>query len=218
MVLEGRRTARAVLTRARPWRFKLGRLAACRLQGRAGGRLCEALHTPWTSCRAIRKTPMEQIMRMSVISRAHGHEIPRGPGPSSRGASSIRVPRARRDSPKPRPTQQRVEYGRKHAGANGLDAATRPAVAPPVTKSDSNTPSRDRSGPVDVLRIAEHAISSIRSGATSGFQAAWIIVGVLLLVLALISAVSYPPRVISEDDLARASVRVPHERADPGRF
>ena len=43
-------------------------------------------------------------------------------------------------------------------------------------------------------------------------RAAWILVGLLMVFLGLVSAIAGPPKLPSFDDLMRASVRTPHER------
>ncbi len=160
---------------------------------------------------------METAMRSVNVVHAHGPPIPRGPGPPGWGLSSIDAWTARRGYPEPRRGPKRVEQGRKPSVVRRLNAAPEPTAAPPVATSNGINPSADRGGPVGVLRTVGHAATSLHSIASVGFAAAWLMVGVLLLALAVISAVSDPPRLPSEDELARASTRVAHERAVPER-
>lgn len=44
------------------------------------------------------------------------------------------------------------------------------------------------------------------------FRAAWAVVGMLMLALAIFSAVAGPPRVPNLDDIIRATVSTPHDR------
>ncbi len=157
-------------------------------------------------------------MRSVDIVHAHGPPIPRDPGPPGWGLSSIYAWTAGPGYPEPRRGSKRVEQGRKPSAVRGLNAAPEPTSASPVATSNGINPSADRGGAVGVLRTVGHAATSLRSTASGGFAAAWLMVGVLLLALAVISAVSDPPRLPSEDEVARASTHVPHERGFPERF
>ena len=157
-------------------------------------------------------------MRSGSIRHAHGPRIPRGPGWTGEGLSWLRVPRRGRGYPTLGQAWHRAECDRQPAAAIRLDTAHRPAEAQRAATSESTQPSPDRTRPVDAPRTAGSGASLFRLGAMGGFSAAWIIAAVLLLALAVLSAVSHPPRLPSNDDIARASVRVPHERPGPGRI
>lgn len=157
-------------------------------------------------------------MQSVTVHHLLGFSIPRDPGRADWRPPASLVARAGRGHVAPGRAGHRAEHSRKSAAATALEAASRPAASQPAATGEGNTQAADCSRPVGVLPAAGESASSFPSGGTAGFLAAWLIALALLLGLALLSAIWGPPRLPSPDEIARASLRTPHERANTGQY
>ena len=157
-------------------------------------------------------------MRLGSVKRSYGPRVPRGPDWIDQVPSAFRVPTGGRGYPPPRQGRQAAKLDRESSVANRLNARQKAAVTQPATPSDHTGPPRDQAPPLSLRRRAGPGAFLFSSGALSGLHAAWLVVAALLLGLAILSAVSDPPRPPSPDELARASIRTPHERATSGQY
>ena len=158
-------------------------------------------------------------MRLSYVNYAHGARGPRGPDLMERVPRPLRFPIGGRDYPPPRQGRRAVALEGEPSVRHGPQARQKPAVAPPAAPSEPSKPPRDRAPSASPRpSTPEPGLPRIDAGMMSGILAAWFIALALLVGLALLSAVSDPPRPLSPDELARASLRTPHERATSGQY
>ena len=157
-------------------------------------------------------------MRPGSTKHAHGSRFPHWQGWSVQGPHSFGVPRGRRGRPSSGQVGRWAKFDRQPSPGNSFGTQQKAAIAQSGASRDYGSPPRDQAAPVSARHPAMRGASAFGFGPASSFPAAWIIVGVLLLGLALISVVSNPPKPPSLDELARASLRIPHERANSWRY
>ena len=152
-------------------------------------------------------------MRLGSVTRAQGPWVPWGPDWIYQVPPMFRVPRGGRGHRASRQVLRGSDLSGEASAAHGLRVRPLAAIAEPATPSDPRGPPSDQASAVSRQRRPGSGASLFSSDALSGFHAAWLVAAALLLSLALLSAVSDPPRTPSPDELARASLRTPHERA-----
>lgn len=158
-------------------------------------------------------------MRLGYIHYARGMQVQWGEDLIGRVLRPLRVPMGGRDYSPPRQGRESAGFDGELPVRRGPQARPKLAVAPPAARSEPSKPPSNRASPASPQISTERpGVSPFGAGATAGLHAAWLIVLALLLGLALLSVFSDPPRALSPDEIARASVRTPHERANTGQY
>ncbi len=157
-------------------------------------------------------------MRLGYVYHAHGPRVPGGADRTHRDRSAFPAPRDGAAYPPPRQGRRAAKLDRETSVAHSLHIRRPAAIAQPATPSDHTGPPRDQAPAVSRQRTPRASLFPFGAGTLSGLHAAWLVVAALLLGLALLSAVSDPPRMPSPDELARANLRTPHERATSGQY
>ncbi len=157
-------------------------------------------------------------MRVGYANHAHGPRVLGRANRNLRDRSELAVPRDRAAYPAPHQARQGARLDREPSIPRSLRTRHGAAVAPPATPTDQRKPPQDRAPPARRQRTLRASVFAFGAHKTSSLYAAWLVVAALLLGLALLSAVSDAPRTPSRDELARASLRTPHERATSGQY